>query len=89
MISAGAHATLYTLLNSSLMGEIEEKEALFRVELKHPKIKKIHGRGLMLAPILEDAETVQKVVEKSLEKGLILFFLLWEKKEFASLHPLT
>lgn len=89
VISAGAHATLYTLLNSSLMGEIEEKEALFRAELKHPKIKKIHGRGLMLAPILEDAETVQKVVEKSLEKGLILFFLLWEKKGVRISPPLN
>ena len=71
------------------MAEIEEKEALFRELLVHPKIKQINGRGLMLAPILATPEEVTKVVFSCLEKGLILFFLLWEKKGIRLSPPLT
>ena len=89
LIAAAAEATLSTLLRSSLMAEIAEKEALFRAELQHPKILKINGTGLMLAPVFENDETANQLVLKSLEKGLILFWLLWEKKAVRISPPLT
>ena len=55
----------------------------------HPKIKKINGKGLMLAPILEREEDVPKVVQACKNKGLILFFLLWEKRAIRISPPLT
>ena len=71
------------------MAAVPEKETLFRELLVHPKIKKVNGRGLMLAPILEREEDVQKVVQACQNKGLILFFLLWEKKALRISPPLT
>lgn len=80
VIAAAALATLKTILQKKLMDAVAEKEALFRELLVHPKIEKVNGRGLMLAPILEPEEDVPKVVQACQNKGLILFFLLWEKR---------
>lgn len=89
VIAAAALATLETILRKNLMAEVPEKEALFRKLLVHPKIRKINGKGLMLAPILELEEDVPKVVQACQNKGLILFFLLWEKRGLRISPPLT
>ena len=60
-----------------------------RKELNHLKIKQINGKGLMLAPLLESEAHVNEVVFKCMEKGLLLFWLLWEKKAIRISPPLT
>ena len=89
VIAAAALATLETILRKNLMAAVPEKEALFRKLLVHPKIRKINGKGLMLAPILEREEDVPKVVQACQNNGLILFFLLWEKRGLRISPPLT
>jgi acetylornithine/succinyldiaminopimelate/putrescine aminotransferase len=71
------------------MKEIPEKEALFRDELDHLKIKSINGKGLMLAPILKNSELANEVILKCINRGLLLFWLLWEKKALRISPPLT
>lgn len=89
LIAASCLATLRVIRDSELMQEIPEKETLFRFELNHPKIKSIRGKGLMLAPILENAELANQVVLKCIDRGLLLFWLLWEKKAIRISPPLT
>jgi acetylornithine/N-succinyldiaminopimelate aminotransferase len=89
VIAAACLATLREIRDSKLLTEISKKEALFRAELDHPKINSIQGKGLMLAPMLENAEIANLVVLKCIEKGLILFWLLWEKKALRISPPLT
>ncbi len=89
VIAAAAHATLKEIRDSALLPQIPSKEALFRKELKHPKIKQINGMGLMLAPLLNTSEETNYVVLKCLEKGLLLFWLLWEKRALRLSPPLT
>lgn len=89
VIAAAARATLETIIDQNLMGKIAAKEALFRSLLVHPKIQEIRGKGLLLAPILSSAVEVQQVVKRCEEKGLILFFLLWEKRAIRISPPLT
>ena len=89
LIAASCLTTLRVIRDSKLMQEIPEKEALFRFELNHPKIKSIRGKGLMLAPILENAELVNQVVLKCIDRGLLLFWLLLEKKALRISPPLT
>ena len=89
IIAAACLATLRTLRDSKLISQIEKKEALFRKELQHPKIKEIRGKGLMLAPILEDSKLVDQVIFKCINEGLLLFWLLWEKKALRISPPLT
>ena len=86
---AASLACLQHLLSSDIMKKVEEKEQLFRTHLKHPKIKEIRGEGLILSVELENEEVTQKVVEQSLENGLILFYFLFTKSAFRITPPLT
>ena len=86
---AASLATLEHLLASDIMQVVEKKEQLFRSHLQHPKIKEIRGKGLMLAVEFEDMELANKVVEKSLENGLILFYFLFTKTAVRITPPLT
>ena len=89
VIAAASLATLRELRDSKIIFQIKKKETLFRQELKHKKIKEIRGKGLMLALIVENPETANKIIFKCLEKGLILFWLLWEKNAIRISPPLT
>ena len=89
LIAAAALATLEEISDTNLLQQIPEKEALIREMLQHPKIKKINGQGLMLAPILETPAEVDQVVLGALEEGLILFWLLWEKRVLRISPPLN
>ena len=89
IIASAALSTLRTLKKEELIEAVAEKEKLFRSLLKHPRIKQINGTGLMLAPIFETEEITNAVVLKSMEKGLLLFWLLWEKKAVRISPPLT
>ena len=89
VIASAAVATINTIQNSTLIEETLEKEKLIRELLKHPKIKEIRGKGLMLAAIVETNEIAANIIHKCLEKGLILFFLLFEGKAIRITPPLT
>jgi acetylornithine/N-succinyldiaminopimelate aminotransferase len=86
---AASLATLEHLLAADVMQKVDEKEQLFRLHLKHPKIKEIRGNGLMLAIEFDDEELAKKVVEQSLENGLILFYFLFTKTAIRITPPLT
>ena len=86
---AASLATLEYLLNNDIMQQLEKKEQLFRKHLQHTKIKEIRGKGLMLAIEFEDIELAKKVVEQSLENGLILFYFLFTKTAIRITPPLT
>ena len=86
LIAAASFATLKEVLESSLMNEVEEKEKLFRELLVHPKIKKVNGRGLMLAVELESPEYTLDVAKRCMEKELIVFWQLY-RNEFMRISP--
>ena len=86
---AASLATLEYLLSSEIMSEIDKKEQLFRTHLKHPKIKEIRGKGLMIAIEFNNEELAQRVVEQSLENRLILFYFLFTKTAIRITPPLT
>jgi len=89
VIAASSLATLNVLLNSTLIADTLIKEKLFKSLLKHPKIKEIRGKGLMLALIMDTPETANELVLKAKEKNLILFWLLFENRAVRISPPLT
>lgn len=89
VISAAAYANLKETLASGIIGLVNQKESLFRKYLKHELIDEIRGKGLMLAIILKEKKITSKLVSKSLEKGLVLFYLLFETKAVRITPPLT
>ncbi len=90
VVAAAALATIKEITTSNIISEVLRKEQLIRSILeKHPKIKEIRGRGLMLALILESSEMANQLVIASLKKELILFWLLFESKAVRVTPPLT
>ena len=89
VIAASALATCKEIIDSDLMNLVNEKEELIRNLLKHNSIKEIRGKGLMLAIIMKDPEIASKVILKAIEKGLLLYWLLYEDKAIRITPPLT
>ncbi len=89
VIASAALATLKEVCESDLMAEALEKELFIRTHLKHPLISEIRGKGLMLAALVPSADIATEVILKAKEKGLILFWLLFETKAIRITPPLT
>ena len=89
VIAAASLATLNVLLSTSLIADTLKKERLFRKLLKHPKIKDVRGKGLMLALIMDSPETANDLVLKAKDNHLILFWLLFETRAVRISPPLT
>jgi acetylornithine/succinyldiaminopimelate/putrescine aminotransferase len=89
VIAAACLATLEEILEKDYSNQCLAKEKLFRELLVHPLIEEIRGRGLMLALMTKDAEITNKVIFKCQEKGLILFWLLFEGCAIRITPPLT
>ncbi|SDG60916.1 aspartate aminotransferase family protein [Psychroflexus sediminis] len=89
VIAAACQATLEVLTSTPIIEQIEQKELLFRKLLQHELISEVRGKGLMLAPVLQSEDVANHLVLESKEKGLILFWLLYEKKAVRISPPLT
>ena len=89
VIAAAALATLQEITESNLMAQALVKEQLLRNLLVHPLIVEIRGRGLMLAILTPSAAIASEVILQCQDKGLILFWLLFEEKAIRITPPLT
>ena len=89
VIASAALATLKEITETQLISQTLLKETLFRKLLKHSLIKEIRGKGLMLALIMESPEIASYVILKCKERGLILFWSLFESRAIRITPPLT
>jgi 4-aminobutyrate aminotransferase-like enzyme len=89
VIAAAGLATMTKLNNSDLIKETLRKEHLIRTFLQHSAIKEIRGKGLMLALIVDSPEIASQIILKALDKGLLLFWLLFEGRAIRITPPLT
>ncbi|MBM6500061.1 aspartate aminotransferase family protein [Flavobacterium macrobrachii] len=89
VIAAASLATLQEILEKDYTSQSLAKEKLFRTLLVHPLIQEIRGKGLMLAAMTKNAEITNKVILKCQDKGLILFWLLFEGCAIRITPPLT
>jgi acetylornithine/N-succinyldiaminopimelate aminotransferase len=89
VIAAACLATLQEITQTDLMPSAIEKEKLFRSLLVHPLIQEVRGKGLMLAAMTRSAAITNEVILKCQDKGLILFWLLFEGCAIRITPPLT
>ena len=89
VIAAASLATLEEILEKDYAKQSLEKEKLFRSLLVHPLIEEVRGKGLMLAIMTKSGEITNEVIFKCQEKGLILFWLLFEANAIRITPPLT
>ena len=74
---AAGMAAFEVLLEENRMGEVAEKEALFRSLLVHEKIKAIHSFGLWLALEFDSFDTCKKVIDRCIEGGVLTDWFLF------------
>ena len=86
---AASLATLEVIEEENLLQSIEVKGRLFEELLRHDRIKEIRRIGLMFAFQFDNADTVQKIVQACLSKGLICFWFLSCPDSFRIAPPLT
>lgn len=89
VIAAACLATLKEITETDLMSKALEKEKLFKSLLVHPLIEEIRGKGLMLAAMTKSAAITNEVILKCQDRGLILFWLLFEGCAIRITPPLT
>jgi acetylornithine/succinyldiaminopimelate/putrescine aminotransferase len=89
VIAAACLATLKEITETTIMSDALAKEKLFRELLVHPMIKEVRGKGLMLAAMTKNADITNEVILKCQDRGLILFWLLFESCAIRITPPLT
>ncbi|MEY4462457.1 MAG: hypothetical protein RLY98_997 [Bacteroidota bacterium] len=89
VIAAASLATLKEITETSLMSDALAKEKLFRSLLVHPLVEEVRGKGLMLAAMTKTPDITNEVILKCQDKGLILFWLLFEGCAIRITPPLT
>ncbi|WP_431294273.1 aspartate aminotransferase family protein [Pedobacter sp. P26] len=68
---AAGLATLRTLVDGHIVDEVDEKGQLFKQLLKHPAIKEIRGKGLMLAVEFENFGINKKIIDACILDGVL------------------
>jgi len=68
---------------------VSEKEQLFRKHLVHPKIKRIEGKGLLLAAHLDSEDTCKKLIRKALDHGIFTDWFLYAPDALRIAPPLS
>lgn len=89
VIAAACLATLEEILEKEYAKKALLKEKIFRELLVHPLIEEVRGRGLMLAAMTKSAAVTNATIFKCQDKGLILFWLLFEECAIRITPPLT
>ncbi len=85
---AAALATAETLASGDLIAQVPEKAALFRQLLRHPAILELRNAGLLMAVELADFETLQQVIRRCLDKGLLTDWFLFNNRSLRIAPPL-
>ena len=74
---ASGLAALDVLIKAKFHEQAAAKEKLFRTLLKHPAIKEIRGKGLMLAVEFNDEVLCKTVIDKCIKNGIIVDWFLF------------
>jgi len=85
---AAAIANIDVIKKEKLSAKAEQLGELFKKYLKHPSIKSVRGKGLLLAVEFSDEKTLQKIIKKCISKGLITDWFLFAPKFMRIAPPL-
>lgn len=89
VVCAAAWANLQAIQEENMLEHVEKKGRLLEEAIAHPAIKEIRRKGLMLAVEFENADQVQEIVHKCLEKGIITFWFLSCPESFRLAPPIN
>ncbi|MES2447949.1 MAG: aspartate aminotransferase family protein [Bacteroidota bacterium] len=73
---AAGLATLKTIVDEDLVKDVAAKGELFKNLLKHPAIREVRGKGLMLAAEFESYPILKQIIDGCIEDGIITDWFL-------------
>ncbi|MBC7862773.1 MAG: aspartate aminotransferase family protein [Bacteroidia bacterium] len=86
---AAALASLKIIQQEKLIDSVEEKNKIIHSELKHPFIKEIRSKGLLVAIEFGDVDLNMKIISKCIENGVITDWFLFCATAMRIAPPLT
>lgn len=86
--SAAALATLQAIEEENLLAGVSQKEKLFHQLLKHPAIKEIRSKGLMIAVEFESYDVLKPIIDKAIEMGIVTDWFLFNDRSMRIAPPL-
>lgn len=86
---AAGMAAFKVLLEEKITEHVSAKEQLFLSLLKHPAIKAVRSKGLLMAIELESAEHVMQTLKRCLNRGLFSDWFLFAPNCIRIAPPLT
>ena len=86
---AAGMAAFHALLDENMVAGVYEKQRLFLTLLKHPKIKAVRSKGLLMAIELESSEQVITTLQACLQQGVFSDWFLFAPKCIRIAPPLT
>jgi acetylornithine/succinyldiaminopimelate/putrescine aminotransferase len=87
--AAASLATIQILQTENLLESVDQKADLFKSLLKHPKIKSIRNKGLMMAVEFDSFETLKPIIDRAIELGVITDWFLFCDDSMRIAPPLT
>ena len=87
--AAASLATINIIHDENLLEGVDEKEALFRSLLVHPKIKEVRSKGLIMAVEFESFEFLDQLIHDLLDKGILSDWFLFCDNSMRIAPPLT
>lgn len=87
--AAASLATIQILQTENLLESVDQKADLFKSLLKHPKIKSIRNKGLMMAVEFESFEILKPIIDRAIELGVITDWFLFCDDSMRIAPPLT
>jgi len=85
---AAGMAGMKALLEGHYIGEVKQKEGLFRKLLVHEKIRSVRSLGLMIAVEFDSFETNKKLIDRCIEKGILTDWFLFAPNCMRIVPPL-
>jgi Ornithine/acetylornithine aminotransferase len=86
---AAGMAGMQVLLDEQMIAGVEEKSQLFHKLLKHPSIKAVRSKGLLMAIELGSPEQVISTLQRCLDKGIFSDWFLFAPQCIRIAPPLT
>ena len=82
-------ATLRAILDNQLINQVKEKADIFIKRLKHPLIKEVRSKGLLMAVEFESFNVLKKVIDEAIKTGVITDWFLFCDNSMRIAPPLT
>ncbi len=86
--AVASYSTLEVIKKERLMDGVFKKEQLFHTHLKHPKIKQIRSKGLMIAVEFESYNVLKPIINRSIELGVVTDWFLFNDYSMRIAPPL-